>query len=95
MNTTEFTDHKLNDIMLKLSLGRNKKIYIAGDSNFDLLKTSTGSDTSNFYNKISSNLLIPQIALPTKINEKNNTLIDNIFAINLILILYPGNLTVS
>ena len=55
MSTTEFTDHKLNDLMLKLSLEQNKKIYIAGDFNFDLLKTSTHSDTSNFYNKISSN----------------------------------------
>ena len=42
--------------MLKLSLEQNKRIYIAGDFNFDLLKTSTHSDTSdtsNFYNKIS------------------------------------------
>ena len=36
MSTTEFTDHKLNDLMLKLSLECNKKIYIAGDFNFDL-----------------------------------------------------------
>ena len=79
MSTTEFTDHKLNDLMLKLSLECNKKIYIAGDFNFDLLKTSTHSDTSNFYNKISSNLLIPLIALPTKINKKNNTLIDHLY----------------
>ena len=36
MGTTVFTDHKLNDLMLKLSLERNKKIYIVGDFYFDL-----------------------------------------------------------
>ena len=104
MSTTEFTDHKLNDLMLKLSLERNKKIYIAGDFNFDLLKTSTHSDTllihlhsdiSNFYNKISSNLLIPLIALPTKSNKKNNTLIDNIFTNQFNPNTISGNLTVN
>ena len=95
MSTTEFTDHKLNDLMLKLSLERNKKIYIAGDFNFDLLKSSTHSDTSNFYNKVSSNLLIPLIALPTKINKKNNTLIDNIFTNQFNDDTISGNLTVN
>ena len=87
MSTTEFTDHKLNDLMLKLSLERNKKIYIA-DFNFDLLKTSTHSE-------ISSNLLIPLITLPTKINKKNNRLIDNIFTNQFNPDTISGNLTVN
>ena len=77
MDTSQFTDDKFNELMLKLSYERNKRVYIA-DFNFDLLKTSTHNATSMFYNKITSNLLIPLIALATKINRKNNTLIDNI-----------------
>ena len=60
-----------------------------------ILKTSTHSDTSNFYNKISSNLLIPLIALTTKINKKNNTLIDNNFTNQFNPDTISGNLTVN
>ena len=72
-------ENKFNDLLVKSSQERNKKVYIAGDFNFDLLKMSTHTATSNFYNKATSNLLVPLITLSTKINNKNNTLIDNIF----------------
>ena len=58
----------------------NKKIYIAGDFNLDLLKYSNHQDTANFFDKMTSNLLIPLIIVPTKINTRNDTLIDNIFS---------------
>ena len=70
MDTTKFTDEKFNELMLKLSQERNKKVYISGDFNFDLLKTSNHDATSNFYEKVTSNLLLPLISLPTKINKK-------------------------
>ena len=41
MDTTQFTDNKFNDLMVKLSQERNKKVYITGDFNFDLLKISS------------------------------------------------------
>ena len=55
-------------------------VYIAGDFNFDLLKYSNHGDTADFYDKMTANLLVPLILLPTKINSKNDTLIDNIFS---------------
>ena len=79
MDTIQFIDNKFNDLLVELSRERKKKVYITGDFNFDLLKMSTHSATSNFYNKTTSSLLVPLITLPTKINNKNNTLIDNIF----------------
>ena len=60
MNRNEFNEEKLNDLMIKLSQERNKKVYIAGDFNFDLLKTANHTDTSNFYDKITSNLFTPK-----------------------------------
>ena len=69
--------------------------FITGDFNFDLLKTSNHSDTSSFYEKNSSNLLIPHITLPTRINKKNNTLIDNIFSNQYNPDTISGNLTVN
>ncbi len=95
MNTTEFTDVKFNELMTKLSRERNKKVYISGDFNFDLLKISNHTDTSNFYEKITSNLFLPLISLPTKINTKNNTLIDNIFTTQFNPDTISGNLTVN
>ena len=61
MDTTQFIDNKFNELMVKLSRERNKKVYITGDFNFDLLKITSHTATSNFYDKITSNLLIPLI----------------------------------
>ena len=55
MNTSQFNDNKLNELLGKLSHEMNRKVYIAGDFNFDLLKTST-LDTSLFYEKFTSNI---------------------------------------
>ena len=95
MDTTQFIDNKFNELMVKLSRERNKKVYITGDFNFDLLKITSHTTTSNFYDKITSNLLIPLILLPTKINKKNNTLIDNILTNQFNPDTISGNLTVN
>ena len=95
MDTTKFIDNELSCLLDKLSQEGNKKIYIAGDFNFDLLKIINHTATANFYEKVTSNLLLPLISLPTKINEKNNTLIDNIFTNQINPDIISGNLTVN
>ena len=57
----------------------NKNFYIAGDFNFDLLKISSHQETSDFFDSMMSCYLLPTITLPTRINSRNNTVIDNIF----------------
>ena len=52
MDTSQFTDNKLNDLLDKISCESNKKVYISGDLNFDLHKISTNTETSNFYDKV-------------------------------------------
>ena len=37
-------------------------------------------DTTNFYEKLTSNLIVPLITTPIKINTKNDTLIENMFS---------------
>ena len=95
MDTNVFIDNKLNHITNILAKEKNKKIYIAGDFNFDLLKYSNHSDTANFFDKMTSNLLVPLILVPTKINTKNDTLIDNIFSNQFNSQTITGNLTVN
>ena len=72
---------------------KNKNIYLAGDFNFDLLKVSTHDETSSFFNRMTSNFLLPVITIPTKINTVNDTLIDNIFTNQFNPDLYSGNFT--
>ena len=52
MNTSQFNDNKLNELLGKLSHEMNRKVYIAGDFNFGLLKTSTHTDTSLFLREV-------------------------------------------
>ena len=61
MDTNTFIDKKLNHITNILSKEKNKKIYIAGDFNFDLLRYSNHAETANFFDKMTSNLLVPLI----------------------------------
>ena len=73
----------------------NKSFYLAGDFNFDLLKTSSHPETSNFFDAMMSCYLLPTITLPTKINSKNNTVIDNIFTSHFHPDLKSGNLLIG
>ena len=71
----------------------NKKLYLLGDFNIDLLKTDDDANIDEYYNIISSNFLVPHITLPTRITSTSRTLIDNIFSNNFVHAV-SGNLTV-
>jgi hypothetical protein len=94
MNESEFVDEHLKDIVDKLSY-ENKKVYIAGDFNYDLLNVSSHNETFSFFDTMMSNFLLPVITLPTKINRGHNTLIDNIFTNNLHPDTKSGNLEIN
>ena len=61
MNTATFTDDKLDSLLDKIADEKNKKVYITGDFNFDLLKQVQHTDTSDFLSKLYSNLFMPLI----------------------------------
>ena len=67
MDTNIFIENNLSNLMNKFIKENKKKIYIAGDFNFDLFKFSSHHDTANFFNKMTSNLLTPLIIIPTSI----------------------------
>ena len=75
----------------------NKKLYLLGDYNIDLVKTDDDDNIDEYYNIISSNFLVPHITLlPTRITSTSRTLIDNIFSNNQNFVhAVSGNLTVS
>src|SRR6218665_2887309 len=57
----------------------NKRIFIAGDFNINILKLDEHHPTGNFLNIMASFKFIPAILRPTRITEFTATLIDNIY----------------
>ena len=57
----------------------NSDIVLAGDFNLDLLKINARTSFSNFLDTVISHSFYPQITLPTRLSERNGTLIDNFY----------------
>ena len=94
MDMDDFNDVKLELLLSKLYREKNKKMFLVGDFNFDLLKVNTHDETSVFFNKMMLNFLfLPVISIPTKINTVKDTLIDNIFTNEVSPYLISGNFT--
>ena len=81
----------LND---KIS-AENKKTFILGDYNFDLLNTSHHRETFNFFETMMSAFQLPTITIPTKINTVKDTVIDNIFTNQIHPDMKSGNLQLA
>ena len=75
------------------STTENKTIILLGDFNIDLVKCSVDASTSEFFNLFSSYNLLPYITLPTRITNRSQTLIDNIFSNSTSNQIISGNLT--
>ena len=74
-------NHFIEDFMMPLNdklAAEKRKTYITGDFNFDL-SGITNKESFNFYETMMSSFQLPVITLPTKINSKKHTIIDNIF----------------
>ena len=94
MNASSFVDDYLKGIIDKISF-ENKKVFITGDFNFNLLNVEGHNDTFDFFDTMMSNFLLPVITIPTKINRGHHTLIDNIFTNHLNPDTKSGNFQIS
>ena len=63
--------NKLND---------KKHTFLLGDFNVDLMKTDNDSNTTNYFDMLTSAQFVPHIIHPTRITNHTKTLIDNIFS---------------
>ena len=69
----------LNETLLKIQR-ENKKVLLAGDFNFDLLKYETDTSINNFLQTMLNNSYQPCITEPTRMVFGNKpSLVDNIF----------------
>lgn len=80
----KFTAFKesLNELLQKLD-SQNKKCFLMGDFNIDLLKSEENPHVHDFLNQMFSSSFYPLITRPTRITNSSATLIDNIFVNNL------------
>ena len=79
MDLHEFNEDYFDVLMEKLA-SEDKKVFLMGDFNIDLLKVDIDTPTANFFDTITSNLLALHILLPTRITTTTKTLIDNIYS---------------
>ena len=77
MSFKSFNSDFLNPFLHKVGL-ENKELILLGNFNVNLLNTD--DDSSHFLDCLGSNLILPQILLPTRILGDSHTLIDNIFS---------------
>ena len=80
MDICIFDDHYANPLLENLSKEENKKIFLMGDFNIDVLRFDTSQHINEFIDNITSSSLQPQTLQPTRIHENHKTLIDNIFS---------------
>ena len=76
-NFSVFID-EFNNILSIISKD-NKKCYLMGDFNLDLLNYEHHSKTQDFLASLFSYMMIPLITRPTRVTAYSATLIDNIF----------------
>ena len=81
MDLKTFNENYFNDVIAKIT-DEKKTCYLAGDFNIDLLKSETNTDTKDFFDTLTSNLFVPHVTLPTRVTNRSQTLIDNIFSNN-------------
>ena len=81
MDVKTFNEKYFNGIIAKINDER-KTCYLAGDFNIDLLKSETIPDIKDFFDTLTSSLFVPHITLPTRVTNRSQTLIDNIFSNN-------------
>ena len=95
MNLKEFDEDYFCNLMEIIST-ENKKIFLEGGFNTDLMKVESDNEMSNFLDTITLNLLVPHIIYTTRITSNSHISIDNILSNSLNFSDgISGNLTIS
>ena len=78
--TNEFDEFTTNFFPIINSLAdKYKHMIITGDTNADALKFNSNSQFRDYFDKLTSNGLLPLITLPTHFGTKNGSILDHIY----------------
>ena len=95
MDLKLFNTQYFHPLLSKLDY-ESKRIFFVGDFNIDLMKVDHNPETTTFFDRLTSSLLVPHIIHPTRYTSHSKTLIDNIFSNSTnFLEDISGNLTVA
>lgn len=94
MKISDFNENYMLPLLDKISK-IDKKCFLVGDFNIDLLKKESKTPVFDFYENMTSYFFSPFILQPTRITPHSKTLIDNIFFNALEFQTFSGNLTVE
>ena len=95
MELSDFNDNYLNPLLEEITT-KEKTIFLLGDFNIDLMKIDCDSNTSYFFDSMTSKLFVPHIIHPTRITSTTRTLIDNIYSNSTNFLQgISGNITIS
>ena len=78
MNVDDFLSNYFAPFLQEISK-ENKRLFLLGDFNINLLNHETDNSVKHFVDIFESSLLLPSILLPTRVTTNTSTLIDNIF----------------
>ena len=67
------------DAVVEIIFAEDKMLFLMGDFNIDLLKVDIDTLTTNVFDTVTSNILVPRIILPTQITTTTKSFIDNIY----------------
>ena len=94
MDLNEFNDYYFNNLLDKLSK-ENKTVFLLHDFDIDLLSYAQHSSTNEFFDSLSSHMLLPHIVQPTRIRHNSKTLIENNYSNVITANNISGNFTVT
>ena len=79
MDVTDFNNNFLNNLLKKINQ-EQKKVFLLGDFNIDLMHYNEHKPTNEFLDSLASNSYLPYIIQPSRHTSHSRTLIGNIFS---------------
>ena len=94
MDVTDFNNNFLNNLLKKINQ-EQKKVFLLGDFNIDLMHYNEHKPTNEFLDSLASNSYLPYIIQPSRHTSHSRTLIDNIFSNVISKDIICGNITAT
>ena len=94
MDGTDFNNNFLKNFLKKINQ-EQKKVFLLGDFNVELIHYNEHKPTNEFLDSLASNSYLPYITQPSRYTNHSRTLIDNIFSNLISKDIICGNITAT
>ena len=94
MDVTDFNNNFLHNLFKKINQ-EQKKVFLLGDLNVDLMHYNENKPTNEFLDSLASNFYLSYIIQPSRHTSHSRTFIDNIFSDVISKEIICGNITAT